>query len=97
MKNTWERFFNNFSVMVVYKRVYFGERPYKCSDCRDRFNCTPSLKIHYKMHKLQNKNGSANHQFVDNFPSSQKHKENKKQTIHKLNGFVQTYTGKFII
>ena len=37
------------------------------------------------------------YQFMDNFPSSQLPKEHKEQTIHKLNGFVRTYNGKFYI
>ena len=36
------------------------------------------------------------YQFMDNFPSSQLPKEHKEQTIHKLNGFLQTYTGKIL-
>ena len=63
------KFFNNYSVMVVHKRVHFGERPYKCVDCGDRFNCESSLKTHYKIHKLQNEYDYASYQFVDNFPS----------------------------
>ena len=47
------------------------------------------------MHKLQNENDYPNYQFVDNFPFFQEHMENKEQMIHKLNGFVKTYTGKF--
>ena len=27
------KMFHNYSVMVVHKRIYFGERPYKCLDC----------------------------------------------------------------
>ena len=83
--------------MVVHKRVHFGERPNKCLECGDRFNCESSLKTHYKMHKLQNEIDYANYQFVDNFSSCQEHKENKEQTIHNLNGFVRTYNCKFDI
>ena len=90
-----EKFFNNYSVMVVHKRVHFGERPYKCVDCGDRFNCTSSLKTHYKMHKLQNENDYASYKFVDNFRSCQEHEENTEQTSHKWNEFIQTYNGKF--
>ena len=92
-----KRFFNNYSVMVVHKRVHFGERPYKCVDCGDRFNCTSSLKTHYKMHKLQNTNDYASSQFPDNFPSCQDHKESKQHTSYILNRFVQAYNGKFWI
>ena len=54
-----EKFFNNFSVMVVHKRVHFGEIPYKCVDCGDRINCSSSLKTEYKVNKQQilNTNG----------------------------------------
>ena len=62
-----EKLFNNYSVMVVHKRVHFSERPYKCLDCGDRLNCTFSFKTHYKMHKQQNLNEYANFQFIDNF------------------------------
>ena len=85
-----EKVFTNYSVMVVHKRVHFGERPYKCLDCRNRFSCTSNLKTHYKMHKLQNERDYASYQFVDNFPFFQEDMENKEQMIHKLNGFVQT-------
>ena len=91
-----EKLFNNYSVMVVHKRVHFGERPFKCLDCRDRFNCESSLKTHYKMHKLQNENDYASHQFVDKFPSCRVHRENMEQTSYKSNGFVKTYSGKFL-
>ena len=90
-----EKLFNNYSVMVVHKRVHFGERPYKCLDCGVRFNCTSSLKTHYKTHKLQNERDCTSSQFDDNFTSCQEHKVNKEQTIHKLTGFVQTYTSKY--
>ena len=96
-RDVCEKLFNIYLVVVVHKRVHFGERPYKCLDCEDRFNCTSSLKTHYKKHKLQNERDFASYQFVGNFPSCQEHKDNKEQTIHKLNGFVQTYTGKFYI
>ena len=90
-----EKFFSNYSVMVVHKRIHVGKRPYKCVDCGDRFNCTPSLKTHYKKHKLQNENGYASFKFVDNFRSCHEHKESQEQTSHKLNEFVQTYNVKF--
>ena len=46
-----EKMFINYSVMVVHKRLHFGERPYKCVDCGERFTCTSGLKSHYKWHK----------------------------------------------
>ena len=94
MKNTWERFFNNFSVMVVYKRVYFGERPYKCLDCGNRFNCSSSLKTHYKLHKQQHEEKVYAGYDVD---SSQEHVENEKKSSFKRNEIQQTYTGNFYI
>ena len=91
-----EKWFNNYSVMVVHKRVHFGERPYKCLDCGDRFNCISSLKTHYKMHKLQNENDYASYRFLDKFSSCQVHKENVEQTSYKWDGFVQPYTSKLL-
>ena len=91
-----EKFFNNYSVKVIHKRVHFGERPYKCCDSGDRFKCESNLKTHYKMYKVKNERKYASYQFVDNFPSCQEHKENKEQTIYKLNGIVRTYTGKIL-
>ena len=48
------KFFNNYSVLVVHKRVHFGIRPYKYVDCGDGFRCTSSLKSHFKLHIEQN-------------------------------------------
>ena len=91
-----EKFFNNYSVMIVHKRVHFGERPYKCCDCGYRFNCESSLKTHEKMHKLQNENDYASHNLVDNFPSCQKDKNGKEQSNLKGSGFIQTDNGKLL-
>ena len=59
-----EKLFNNYSVMVIHKRLHFGERPYKCVDCGERFNCTSGLKSHYKWHKQQNLNEYENDEFI---------------------------------
>ena len=41
------KMFNNYSVMVVHKRVHLGEKPYRCVDCGEGFTCTSQLKTHY--------------------------------------------------
>ena len=86
-----EKLFNNCLVMVVHKWVYFAERPYKCVDCRDRFNCTSSLKTYYKLHKQQNLSTYDSDDFTDIFSSSQVHGEKKE-----VNRFLQFYTGKLL-
>ena len=83
-----EKLFNNYLVMVVHKRVHFGEIPYEYLGCWIRFNCTSSLKTHYKMHKLHNENDYASYQFDNNFPFCHEHKKNKEHTIYKSNGFL---------
>ena len=45
--------FNNYSVMVVHKRIHFVERPYKCVNCEDIFNVITSLNSQFKFHKQQ--------------------------------------------
>ena len=81
-----EKFFNNHSVMVVHKRVHFGERPYKCVDCRNRSNCLSSLKTHCKMQKQQNLNEYSMDDFPDYFFL---HFEKKEQPSFEENCFLQ--------
>ena len=54
------KLFNNYSVMVVHKRVHFGERPYKCLDCGARLRYESALKSHCNLHKQQNMSNDAN-------------------------------------
>ena len=85
-----EKLFNNYSVMVVHKRVVLVKDLrnvwYLKSD--SIVNLVWRLK---KMYKQQNVIECTSYQFIDHFSSCQGRKENKEQTIHKLNRFVQTY------
>ena len=87
-----EKLFNNYSVMVVHKRIHFSERPYKCVECSDQFNCKSGLKTHYKVHNQQNENVYASHVVDANLPSCL---GNKEQTTHKGIEVQITYNGKF--
>ena len=64
-------------------RVHFDERPNKCVDCGDRFNCVSSLKTHYRMHKQQHWNAYASDDFPHNFPSDQEYVGNNKNIKNK--------------
>ena len=90
------KIFNNYSVMVVHKCIHFGERPYKCLSCGDRFVCTSSLKSHYNLHKQQNGFGYENDDFATNLSSYQKYEGNAQHHHHKWSGYEQTYSGKFL-
>ena len=80
--------------MIFHKRVHFCGRPYKFVVCRDRLNCTLSLKTHYKMHTQQNLSSYDSDDFADSFSLSQVHFEKKEHPCYKGNWFIQFYTGK---
>ena len=73
-----DKLFGNYSVMVVHKRAHFGERPYKCVDCGDRFNCVSSLTTQYKIQKQQYLNTYGSEVSANHFPSTQYYVENKE-------------------
>ena len=89
-----EKLFNNYSVLVVHKRVHFGIRPYKCVDCGDGFSCTSSLKSHYKWHKEQNLSEYAIDEPNINLTSYQNNEIKIEQVSDNLNRCQPTYLGK---
>ena len=89
-----EKLFNNYSVMVVHKRIHFGERPHKCVDCGERFNCSSSLKSHYKLHKQQNLYDYAYGDFATNVPSYRNDESYAEKNSYNLKNYQQTYSGK---
>ena len=76
-----QKLFNNYSVMVVHKRLRFGERPYKCIDCGDRFACSSQLKTYYEMHKQQNLHVNDNDLFGDSHSLGQNRLNLEKSSL----------------
>ena len=89
-----DKLFNNYSVLVVHKRVHFGVRPYKCVDCGDGFSCTSSLKSHYKWHKEQNLSDYAIDEPNINLTSYQSIGVKVEQVSDYLSRFQPAYLGK---
>ena len=86
-----EKLFNNYAVMVVHKRGHFGERPYKCKDCGERFVSASALRTHGKLHKQHNLHLCDN----DDLATTLKHDETKtEQTSFKRNRRQLTCSGK---
>ena len=48
--NVCAKLFKNYTVMVVHKRIHFGEKPKICMKCGEGFACLSSLKTHYQLH-----------------------------------------------
>ena len=94
-----EKLFKNYLVMVVHKRVLFGDlRPYKFVDYTERFNCALSLKTHYKIHKQQNLNAYCSDVLANNFPSTHSFVENKDHALKKMDfyNFTMVYFPVFL-
>ena len=77
-----DKWFKNYSVKVVHKRMYFGERPYKCEDCGDYFSCSSRLKSHHQMLKQQNLSVYASFDYGDHFFVSDQISYSFKSVIH---------------
>ena len=83
-----KKLFNNYSVTTDHKRFHFGERPFNCVDCRERFSCTSSLKSHYKWHKQQSLYFYKNDGSVRNLSS---YEASVEQNSYKWNNHQQFY------
>ena len=84
-----DKLFKNNSVMVVHKRMHFGERPYKCTDCGERFSYSSRLKTHHQIHKQPKLSVYANADYGDHLPVSDKISRN----LENVNQW-KTCTGK---
>ena len=84
-----DKLLKNYSVMVVHKRMHFGERPYKCMDCDERMICSSHLKTHHQMHKQLKLSIYANSGCGDDLSFSDKNSSNLKNVNQ-----WKTYTGK---
>ena len=56
-----DKIFNNYSVMVVHKRIHFGEKPYTCMNCEEGFGCLSHFKTHYQKHQQKNLDSYVNY------------------------------------
>ena len=90
--NACKKLFNNYSVMVVHKRMHVGKRPYKCVGCEEGFSCAANLKSHYKIHKQFS---CCFYEYDKSVTNLSSYEVNAEQNSCKWNKHRQIYSGEY--